>query len=128
MHRMTVAASAFVLLAAAGYAAAQTMPAGVHETAGMLTDTKGMTLYTFANDKDADKSACNGNCANVWPPFRPTDADKDMGDWKIITREDGSKQWAYKGKPIYYFAMDKTAGQAAGEGRGNGAWHAAKAA
>jgi predicted lipoprotein with Yx(FWY)xxD motif len=37
-------------------------------------------------------------------------ADKDIGDWKVITRDDGSKQWAYKGKPIYYFVVDKAAG------------------
>ena len=127
MHRMTVIASAFVLFATAAFPAAQTMPASVHENAGTLTDAKGMTLYIFANDKEPDKSACTGNCANVWPPFRPTANDHDTGDWKIITRDDGSKQWAYKGKPLYLFAMDKASGQTGGEGRGNGAWHVAKA-
>ena len=34
----------------------------------VLTDGKGMTLYTF--DKDAGgKSACNGACATNWPPL-----------------------------------------------------------
>ena len=125
MHRMNVVASAFVF--AEGYAAAQTMPASVHVTGGMLTDAKGMTLYTFDNDKEANKSACNRNCANVRPPLRPAITDKDMDDWKIITREDGPRQWAYKGKPVYYFAMDKAPGQTAGEGRDTGAWHIAKA-
>ena len=116
-----------MFLAGAGYAFAQAMPVSVHEMHGTLTDAKGMTLYIFDNDKEANKSACNGNCANVWPPLRPAATDKDVGDWKIITRDDGSKQWAYKGKPVYLFAMDKAAGQTAGEGRGNGAWHVAKA-
>ncbi|HYM18546.1 MAG TPA: hypothetical protein VEU06_08290 [Micropepsaceae bacterium] len=111
---------------AAGYAAAQTAPASVMMHPDMMMDTKGMTLYTFDNDKQANKSSCNGNCANVWPPLKAQASDKDTGDWKVITRDDGSKQWAYKGKPIYYFAMDKDAGDKSGDGRGNGAWHVAK--
>ena len=115
-----------VLFAAvAGYAAAQTAPTNVMMHPDMMMDTNGMTLYTFDNDKQANKSSCNGNCANVWPPLKAQASDKDTGDWKIITRDDGSKQWAYKGKPIYYFAMDK-AGDKSGDGRGNGAWHVAK--
>jgi predicted lipoprotein with Yx(FWY)xxD motif len=113
------------VIAFTGYAFAQAMPASVHAMQGMLMDAKGMTLYTFANDKEPNKSACNGNCANVWPPLRPEANDRNMGEWTIITRDDGSKQWAYKGKPIYYFAMDKAAGEKTGEGRGNGAWHIA---
>ena len=124
MVRTTLFASAFVLMGA-GYALAQAMPANVMAMNGILMDGKGMTLYTFANDKEANKSACSGNCANVWPPLKAADNARDMGDWKVITRDDGSKQWAYKGKPVYYFAMDKASGDKTGEGRGNGAWHVA---
>jgi predicted lipoprotein with Yx(FWY)xxD motif len=42
----------------------------------------------------------------------------------VITRDDGTKQWAYKGKPLYYFSMDKAAGDKAGDGRGM-VWHVA---
>src|SRR5579883_3477825 len=121
MVRATLFASAFVLMGA-GYALAQAMPANVMAMNGVLMGEKGMTLYIFANDKEPNKSACNGNCANVWPPLKAADNARDMGDWKVITRDDGSKQWAYKGKPVYYFAMDKAAGDKTGEGRGNGAW------
>jgi predicted lipoprotein with Yx(FWY)xxD motif len=24
------------------------------------------------------------------------------GDWSVVTRDDGSKQWAYKGRPLYF--------------------------
>jgi predicted lipoprotein with Yx(FWY)xxD motif len=86
----------------------------------------GMTLYTF--DKDAagsGKSVCNGTCANVWPALSaPADA-KPSGDWTVVTRDDGSKQWAYKGRPLYTFAKDQKAGDKAGEGVG-GVWHTAK--
>lgn len=68
----------------------------------MLTNVDGMTLYVF--DKDAagsGKSACNGACATNWPPLKATPGDKAGGDYSIITRDDGSRQWACKGKPLY---------------------------
>ena len=64
------------------------------------------------------KSACAAMCLMNWPALKAGDADKDMGDWKVIARDDGSKQWAYKGKPLYYFARDAKAGDTTGDGRG----------
>ena len=127
MRAVTVMMAAALMLAAGGFATAQTpaMPAAVHAMNGMLMDSKMMTLYTFDNDKEPNKSACAGNCLNNWPILKAEAADKDMGDWKVITRDDGTKQWAYKGKPLYYFAMDKAAGDKLGEGRGM-VWHIAK--
>src|ERR1700704_2211006 len=128
MRPMTIVVMAVLALAVVrGPALAQTpaMPAAVHVTNGMIMDAKGMSLYTFDNDKEANKSACAGNCLNNWPVLKAEASDKDMGDWKVITRDDGSKQWAYKGKPLYYFAMDKAAGDKLGEGRGM-VWHLAK--
>jgi len=128
MRPMTIVAMAVLALAVVrGPALAQTpaVPAAVHVMNGMIMDAKGMSLYTFDNDKEANKSACAGNCLNNWPVLKAEATDKDMGDWKVITRDDGSKQWAYKGKPLYYFAMDKAAGDKLGEGRGM-VWHLAK--
>ena len=126
MKLIRVIAPAIVVAAAVGgFAIAQTMPASVKVTNGVLTDTKGMTLYTWDKDKEANKSACEGNCIMTWQALKAADAAKDMGDWKVITRSDGSKQWAYKGKPLYYFVMDKAAGDQVGEGKGM-VWHVAK--
>ena len=96
-------------------------------SAGVLAGPNGMTLYTF--DKDAagsGKSVCNGPCATNWPPALVADGAKATGDWTIITRDDGLKQWAYKGKPLYAFAKDTKAGDKTGDGFLNGAWHVAK--
>ena len=63
---VTVAAAAALAFASAALAA----PAMIGDSAKgkVLTDSKGMTLYTF--DKDAGgKSACNGPCATNWPPL-----------------------------------------------------------
>ena len=94
---------------------------------GVFVNADGMTLYTF--DKDAagsGKSTCNGPCATNWPPALVADGAKASGDWTIITRDDGLKQWAYKGKPLYAFAKDTKAGDKTGDGFLNGAWHVAK--
>jgi len=91
----------------------------------ILTDASGMSLYTF--DKDSSgKSACNGPCATNWPVLKASASDQPAGDYTIITRDDGSKQWAYKGKPLYTFAKDQKAGDVTGDGFLNGAWHLAK--
>ena len=44
----------------------------------------------------------------------------------VVTRDDGKKMWAYKGKPLYTFAKDTKAGDTNGDGFLNGAWHIAK--
>ena len=94
------------------------------EKNGMLVDQNGMTLYTY--DKDADgKSACNGQCAQNWPPLMADAAAKAEGEWSVIKRDDGSMQWAYDGKPVYTFVMDKKAGDVTGDGK-MGVWHVAK--
>ena len=98
---------------------------GTTSKGSVLTDTKGMTLYTF--DKDSDgKSACNGPCATNWPVLKADAADKADGGYSIIARDDGSKQWAYKGKPLYTFAKDQKPGDITGDGFLNGAWHLAQ--
>lgn len=58
-------------------------------------------LYVY--DKDGpDKSHCNGGCASAWPPLRVSASEKSpVGDWSIIQRDDGSRQWAYKKHPVY---------------------------
>ena len=92
---------------------------------GMLTNDAGMTLYTF--DKDVDgKSACNGPCAANWPPMMAGADAKPSGYWTIVTRDDGAKQWAYKGKPLYLWAKDQKPGDKTGEGMASNAWHVAK--
>jgi predicted lipoprotein with Yx(FWY)xxD motif len=90
-----------------------------------LVDGKGMTLYTFDKDPDG-KSVCNGACAKNWPPLIATDDDRATGGYGVITRSDGSRQWAYKGKPLYTWMNDRKPGDITGDGFLNGAWHVAQ--
>ena len=102
-------------------------PAKVGQAAGapVLTDQKGMTLYTYHRDM-VGYSNCNGDCATAWPPFLADATATASGDWSIIVRDDGRRQWAYKGHALYAWTKDVRPGDAAGEGADGGKWHAAK--
>jgi len=102
------------------------MPAGVQASkmadgSMMLVDAKGMTLYIFAKDAPGT-SNCNDNCAKNWPPVMAAADAMPVGEWTIVTRADGSKQWAYKGMPVYGWIKDAKPGDMTGNGMGNGAW------
>ena len=107
------------------------MPMMSHATPARVSDgvfvgPNGMTLYTFDKDTAGNgKSVCNGGCATNWPPFMAADSDKPSGDFTIVTRDDGKKQWAAKGWPLYYWAKDTKPGDKTGDGV-NGTWKTAK--
>ena len=123
MKHILAGVAALIMTAGAALASE---PAMVTEASGakIYTDAKGMTLYTFDKD-EAGKSNCYDKCATNWPPFMaPADAMAE-GEWTIVERTDGSKMWAYDGKPLYTFVKDQKAGDVTGEGVG-GVWHIAK--
>ena len=107
------------LVAAPGYAQTE-QPAKVADTSKgkALVDQKGMTLYTFDRDA-ADKSNCTGQCAQNWPPLAAPANAQASGDWTVVARDDGSKQWAYKGKPLYTWVKDAKPGDVTGDGVNN---------
>jgi predicted lipoprotein with Yx(FWY)xxD motif len=124
MLKATAAAAALTLITVVAVAAST--PAPATSANGVLATPAGATLYTY--DKDAansGKSTCNGPCATNWPPLAVKSGDTPEGDWSIVTRDDGSKQWAFKGWPLYTFAKDAKAGDTTGDGKGN-VWHVIK--
>jgi predicted lipoprotein with Yx(FWY)xxD motif len=124
MLKATAAAAALTLITLVAVAASGPAPATAAN--GVLATPAGATLYTY--DKDAansGKSTCNGPCAANWPPLAAQPSDAASGDWSVVTRDDGSKQWAYQGWPLYTFVKDAKAGDATGDGKGN-VWHVAK--
>ena len=119
----TLAAVALALL---GAACAGLPYAPVQYTDGIMTNNSGMTLYTFDKDTPGSgKSVCNGQCATNWPPFAAGSTDQQGGDWTVITRDDGSKQWAWLGQPLYLWSKDQKPGDKTGDGFNN-AWRAVK--
>ncbi len=112
---------------AATVALAQMAPTKTGDSAKgkVLTNDSGMTLYVFDKDSGGN-SACNGPCAGNWPPLMAAAGAMPISGYTIITRADGTKQWAYKGRPLYTWKKDTKPGDITGDGFLNGAWHIAQ--
>ncbi len=88
---------------------------------GYLVNRKGMTLYVFDRDRPG-VSTCYRACERLWPPLL---ADLDAGDYdefSIVERMDGSRQWAWREQPLYYWPDDKRPGDITGDNV-SGVWH-----
>jgi predicted lipoprotein with Yx(FWY)xxD motif len=87
----------------------------------VLVNSKGMTLYMFAPDKQK-KVTCKGSCAAVWPPLKAKSGkkataggaakkgllgtDKNPGGGRVVT---------YNKWPLYTYVADSKPGQASGQ-------------
>lgn len=104
--------------------------ASLASTALLLTATVSraemtdMTLYTFDKDQGG-QSACYDDCATAWPPYIAAEGEALGDGWTQVSRSDGSMQWAYDGKPVYFYVEDTAPGEAKGDGKG-GVWHVLK--
>lgn len=91
-------------------------------------DLDGLTLYTFANDEPG-QSNCNGlaegECADIWPPLYADKEARASGDFSIIDRNDGSKQWTLNELPLYFYKFDEEQGDVNGH-LVNNVWFAAQ--
>ena len=128
MHFRSILAGAAALALLAAPAFAEDYVGGAVKSAEIggktvLTGANDMTLYIF--DKDAPGvTNCYEQCAINWPPLLADASAKPEGDFTIVDRTDGSKMWAYKGWPLYYWKDDAKPGDITGDGVG-GVWHLA---
>lgn len=108
------------LLAALLALPALAQDAPVRKSGDILVDAEGMTVYTYDKDS-AGKSACTGQCAENWPPVTAP-AGNLSAPYSVVMREDGTRQLAYDGKPLYTFVKDKKPGDRAGD-KVKDVWH-----
>jgi predicted lipoprotein with Yx(FWY)xxD motif len=89
-----------------------------------LVDSVGSPLYTYAGDTIPGQSACTGPCAATWLPFKADEhKPRHSHNWTVITRDDGTRQWAYRGKPLYLFSKDQPGASPTGlSSRWKAAW------
>lgn len=129
MLKSTTLATLFLTVALASgcsHYSTHTAPAPASLTQGVLSTPGGSTLYTFDKDTaNSGKSACNGPCAKLWPPHMATANDQATGSFSVVTRDDGSRQWAYKGMPVYTYQGDAKPGDRSGDNF-KGVWHVIK--
>jgi predicted lipoprotein with Yx(FWY)xxD motif len=97
--------------------------ASVGSMGTVLVNSSGMTLYYLKSEKPGSIS-CTGTCATNWPPLllpagvmsATAGSGVNAGDLGTIKRPDGSTQVTYKGRALYLFVGDHSAGQATGQG------------
>lgn len=94
------------------------------EAATYLTDALGRALYVFSQDTvgtstTAPISACTtSECIASWPVFSTDTVTVPSAlaeaNFTLFTRTDGTRQLAYKGHPLYYYAGDSAPGDTNG--------------
>jgi len=83
----------------------------------VIVDNQGRVLYAYDGDINKDGRAC-GTASAYCAGFNPVEApalSHPVGDWSLIERPDGIRQWQYKGKPLYTFEGDRISGDVHGE-------------
>lgn len=86
-----------------------------------LTDAGGGTLYLNRKDVKGGKSKCNKACLERWQPLllegelvAPPEL---MGTLTVVARDDGGRQVAYEGWPLYTSKEDRQKGDAKANGK-----------
>ena len=99
--------------------AAETAPGGIklHPTGHgwILTDARGMTLYVYAQDQKSGPPSCVAKCIEAWPPLLAGADAQAGGEWSVVGRDDGARQWAFRGKPLYLSGRDAAPGDMNGD-------------
>ena len=87
-----------------------------------MVSQEGNSLYFFLQDEE-NKSNCNDGCLANWPAFFDDSlilpSIMNESDFTIFDRDNGEKQLAYKGMPIYFFANDNQRGDINGHQAGD---------
>jgi predicted lipoprotein with Yx(FWY)xxD motif len=83
------------------------------QPAVVLADAKGISVYTFDLDSEG-KSACQGDCLDVWPTLKVAADAVIVAPFGTITGNDGKRQLTLKGLPLYYYVKDKKPGDVKG--------------
>jgi predicted lipoprotein with Yx(FWY)xxD motif len=104
----------------------------------ILANEAGHTVYTyntsrrFANSPTSEKTKrlaaegiCDEECrGDRWVPIAAAADAQNMGNWTIVDKVDGIRQWAFKGKPLYLDSTDKAPGEFHGVNFGDLSWKA----
>lgn len=114
------AAATTTTSAGGGATTGATVAVASSKLGNILVDSNGMTLYLWEKDTTADKSSCTGACATAWPPEVVTGTPTygtglTASMFSTITRDDGSKQLAVNGHPLYRWMGDKAPGDTNGQ-------------
>jgi predicted lipoprotein with Yx(FWY)xxD motif len=72
----------------------------------LLTTDKNSSVYTFDADT-ANASMCDAACRRTWKPVIAPAIVRARGEWSILERSPGVRQWVFRGKPLYTNELDE---------------------
>lgn len=134
-------------LATSDTAAAAPLPAQVVESfdGPVFVTPEGRSLYFYGGDIKSNESACSSkptitmndpssgfgqfklpgyryvrSCAQANPPYLADANARPQGDWTLLQRPEGTKQWVYRGRPLYMSSRDQKPGDRNGAARDQG--------
>jgi len=94
-----------------------------YDSGTVYANVRGLTLYTYDRDTTPGVSSCGADCTKDWRPVSAPETASAVGDWSaVLNPQDGSQQWAYRGKPVYTYVGDVNPGDVLGDGK-DGVWH-----
>lgn len=86
----------------------------------LLTSDKSYSVYSYDKD-EAGRSMCGGSCTETWNPVLAPQSAQAVGEWTILERAPGVRQWEFRSKPLYTYVHDiRTQSQ---EGSDVSGWH-----
>ncbi len=71
----------------------------------MLVNYSGFSVYSWDGD-GPDKSNCTGACLESWLPVLAAESSQPQGEWTILQRQPGIRQWSFRKKPVYTYIGD----------------------
>ncbi|WP_406340309.1 hypothetical protein [Streptomyces sp. NBC_00648] len=91
----------------------------------IIVDSNGRTLYQNSDFSRGGRSVCDANCRQSWTPVPAIDRSRVQNiDLRLVADvqlDDGSRQLAINGHPMFWFNRDRTSGDIGGQGR-DGFW------
>lgn len=83
--------------------------------AGSRNQFDGRTLYTFESDPVGQSTCFDAGCLSNWPPLYADRGSVAFGNLTLVARTGEPMQWAYDGKPLYYYVNDSAPGDIFGD-------------
>lgn len=71
----------------------------------LLTTDKNFSVYAYERDTP-DTTMCDAECAMTWQPLIAPAMARAQGEWTVLERSPGVRQWVFRGKPLYRYALD----------------------
>jgi predicted lipoprotein with Yx(FWY)xxD motif len=72
----------------------------------MLLTDKRYSVYASDADEPNKSNCVTDSCLERWQPILAPESAQPQGEWSIVQRAPGVRQWAFRKKPLYTYVRD----------------------